>query len=269
MALISSLMAVSIAKSSQLGMSSTSSNTIAMQANQYAETEAEILRHTNYNDLSSKGKTTIASTSYTKQIVVGVESVYDSTKNIKQKQCVVSIYKDSEVLPRSTLTVTRLSKGDSDFTSVPQGTILPWYGNLSNIPSGFALCNGQNGTPDLRNRFLVGAGDTYNLGTTGGADWVTLTYDQMPRHAHNRGTMEIKGNFGGTDVQSGYWGNGAFKVDAWGHYNDYGGDFHSNYGKRMSFVASRSWTGVTSYEGGNQAHENRPPYYALYYIMKL
>jgi len=43
-----------------------------------------------------------------------------------------------------------------------------WYGNLNNIPTGWALCNGENGTPDLRDRFITGAGNTYPVDDTGG-----------------------------------------------------------------------------------------------------
>ena len=61
-------------------------------------------------------------------------------------------------------------------------------------------------------------------------------------------------------------GNGAFKTI--GHAGA-SGDGNAWVNDKMDFKASRSWTGVTSYVGGSQAHENRPPYYAVYYIMKL
>ncbi len=51
----------------------------------------------------------------------------------------------------------------------PPGIILLWRGSLGSIPDGWALCDGTFGTPDLRNRFVVGAGDTYNPDDTGGA----------------------------------------------------------------------------------------------------
>jgi hypothetical protein len=50
-----------------------------------------------------------------------------------------------------------------------QGSIIPWSGSLATIPSGWALCNGQNGTPDLRDRFVIGAGGLYTIGSTGGS----------------------------------------------------------------------------------------------------
>src|SRR5690554_5897142 len=61
---------------------------------------------------------------------------------------------------------------------VPTGGIILWSGPIANIPAGWALCNGDNGTPDLRNRFIVGAGSTYSVGDTGGTDSVTLTTAQ-------------------------------------------------------------------------------------------
>lgn len=56
---------------------------------------------------------------------------------------------------------------------VPSGVILMWSGSTDTIPAGWALCNGQNGTPDLTDRFILGAGKTYQPGTTGGAATVT------------------------------------------------------------------------------------------------
>lgn len=53
--------------------------------------------------------------------------------------------------------------------SLPSGIILLWFGAIGNIPAGFLLCDGNNGTPDLRDRFIVGAGSTYSVDDTGGA----------------------------------------------------------------------------------------------------
>lgn len=51
---------------------------------------------------------------------------------------------------------------------LPTGIITLWYGSIINIPAGWLLCDGNNGTPDLRNKFVVGAGNTYAVGATGG-----------------------------------------------------------------------------------------------------
>ncbi len=54
-------------------------------------------------------------------------------------------------------------------SNFPRGVIVEWFGAIGEIPAGWVLCNGANGTPDLRNRFIVGAGDTYAVNEEGGA----------------------------------------------------------------------------------------------------
>ena len=71
---------------------------------------------------------------------------------------------------------------------VPVGTVLSWYGKLADIPEGFALCDGTNGTPDLRDRFVVGAGGEYALGATGGEKEVKLEATQIGNHYHAVGS---------------------------------------------------------------------------------
>jgi len=116
----------------------------------------------------------------------------------------------------------------------------------------------------VKDRMILAVGDTYkSVGTTGGSATTKLIVNNIPshnhtcstagNHSHTRGSMNITGNFGGTDVQSGYYGNGAFAVNSWGNYNDYGGKWQNNLGRNMSFDASRSWTGSTS-TNGNHAH---------------
>lgn len=53
--------------------------------------------------------------------------------------------------------------------ALPTGVIVEWYGSIASIPAGFVLCDGTNGTPDLRDRFVVGAGSTYAVDAVGGA----------------------------------------------------------------------------------------------------
>jgi len=43
-----------------------------------------------------------------------------------------------------------------------------WSGSIGSIPAGYVICNGSNGTPDLRDSFIVGSGNTYGVGNTGG-----------------------------------------------------------------------------------------------------
>lgn len=119
---------------------------------------------------------------------------------------------------------------------VPPGTVCMWSGSIASIPAGWALCNGSNGTPDLRDRFIVGAGAGYAVGATGGEATHTLTVDEMPRHNHTISSLGGGGTGGGAG---------------------------------LNCVENPTYFGNTCPAGGGQPHENRPPYYALAYIMRL
>ena len=172
------------------------------------------------------------------------------------------------------------------------GMIIIWSGSTANIPTGFVLCDGQNNTPDLRNRFVVGAGNNYNPGDTGGADSVTLTEAQMPQHnhgvndpQHNHGVNDPQHNHGINDPghkhttddyvgRSGYAEPRNFGVGTDGNANS-SGDTNT---KTTGITIQNAGTGVTIQNAGTgitiqnagsgNSHENRPPYYALCYIMK-
>jgi len=137
--------------------------------------------------------------------------------------------------------------------NLPSGVIVMWSGPLSAIPEGWSLCDGANGTPDLRDRFIVGAGNSYSVGDTGGEASVTLTVDQMPSHSHSA-TMSIGGGvtFSATDNH--------------GYANRYGAgsDFQNNLWTQGEHTHSMTINPA----GGGQAHENRPPYYSLAFICK-
>ena len=68
--------------------------------------------------------------------------------------------------------------------SIPAGCILMWSGLLQDIPSGWALCDGQNGTPDLRSKFTKGASAGQEPGGEGGSSSHLHTYSQVPNHIH-------------------------------------------------------------------------------------
>lgn len=70
-------------------------------------------------------------------------------------------------------------------SAMPAGFIGLWAGSVASIPSGWALCNGANGTPDLRDRFVVGAGSTYAVGAIGGQNAIT----SVPAHTHDVGNL--------------------------------------------------------------------------------
>lgn len=89
------------------------------------------------------------------------------------------------------------------------------------------------------------------------------TYDEMFPHGHTRGTMNITGSFWGRDVQSGYNGDGAFYIKKRGNWNDEGGHYHDEYPSVMGFDASRTWTGVSSTEGGGKPWPVMPRAYVV------
>lgn len=154
----------------------------------------------------------------------------------------------------------------------PSGGIIMWSGSIASIPSGWALCDGTNGTPDLRNRFVVGAGSGYAVGATGGADTVTLSTANLPAHSHT---------FSGTTSTNGAHSH---STTVWlNPYEVFGTDFPAygesefpgySYGQRTLSTTTagdhaHSFSGTTSSVGSGTAVENRPPYYALAYIMKV
>ena len=280
MGIVSSLMGVSMAKVTSVSTHSLSSNKITLQAHQFASDKAEFLKSETYSSLASQGKKAVPGSLYYDEVTVGKETAMPSNQNIKEKPCRVNVYYGDESIPRATLFFNRYSVSQNE-SSIPKGTILPWYGKSSDIPDGFALCDGTKGTPDLRNRFLVGAGSNYALGDTGGEDQVTLTGTQIGNHYHYLGSLYRKKS--GKHIKHGLnlisFSSGS--VDApfpRGNKNvsffsddEYPPSFHCYLGSSSDF-ASEKMSYITSLAVGTaaqEAHENRPPYYALYYIMKL
>lgn len=131
--------------------------------------------------------------------------------------------------------------------NIPAGGIIIWSGAADAVPEGWALCDGQNGTPDLRNRFVLGGGGTRGVGATGGSETVTLTTAQMPAHNHKSTYYSYAGTLGPRIVGT------ASSVP-------------NNTVISMSSTINQPNTTDT---GSGSAHNNMPPYYALCYIMKL
>jgi len=149
---------------------------------------------------------------------------------------------------------------------VPPGAIIMWSGSINDIPVGWALCDGRNGTPDLRDRFIVGAGGSYNVGDTGGANTVTLNTNQIPSHSHGAGTLTT--NTTGSHSHTYQHALRHMQIRTEGGQTWVSGGIE---GSQTNSDGDHKHTisGSTSSTGGGQAHENRPPYYALCFIMKL
>ena len=131
------------------------------------------------------------------------------------------------------------------------GMIMLWSGSTGSIPSGWLLCNGSSGTPDLRNRFVVGAGSTYAVNAVGGsADAIVVSHSHTatvtdPGHTHVISRIFIES------------GINAF---------DYGGGLVGTSVNTQSSVTNITVANSTTGSSGTNA--NLPPYYALAYIMK-
>jgi microcystin-dependent protein len=223
----------------------------------------------------------------------------------------------------------------NNISSFPSGGIVMWSGSVASIPSGWYLCDGNNSTPDLRNRFIVGAGSSYAVGATGGADSVTLTANEIPSHSHtgstgsagshshtysgtssthgghshsfsattgssgshnHTGTTSGAGAHSHTVASSNNGGSGGLANAATGgtyttssvgdhthsfttstvasHTHSVSGTTGSSGSHSHTYSGTTASNGSHSHSvsigntGGGGAHENRPPYYALAYIMK-
>lgn len=139
--------------------------------------------------------------------------------------------------------------------NMPHGSIILWAGTEFDVPPGWHACNGEMNTPDLRDRFIVGAGPSYPVDSQGGSYPVTLSVEQMPSHSHgvsDPGHSHSISNMRVTNLSSDDGGTNPYATGS--------GVQNTNSSK----------TGVTIQpEGGGQPFDNRPPYFAVLYIMKL
>lgn len=147
---------------------------------------------------------------------------------------------------------------DADFATaadvaavLPSGVILLWHGSVGSIPAGWVLCNGANGTPDLRSKFVVGAGSAYAVAASGGSADATLVSHTHtasvtdPGHTHNLPGSTSSGGINQTQI-----GVSATAINA------------------TSASATTGISVTNSTVGSSATNANLPPYYALCYIMK-
>jgi hypothetical protein len=151
---------------------------------------------------------------------------------------------------------------------IPSGMIMIWSGSVGSVPTGWTLCNGSNSTPDLRDKFVIGAGNSYAVGGTGGSkDAVVVSHTHTATstvtdsgHTHLNGICDDSTVPFLSPSTSGLSGSGGL-VQGNGETRNYQG------------VTSSSTTGITvatttASAGSSGTNANLPPYYALCYIMK-
>jgi microcystin-dependent protein len=161
---------------------------------------------------------------------------------------------------------------------VPSGSIVMWSGLITTIPSGWALCDGTNGTPDLRERFIVGAGLTDNTVVTGTPAYspgpggntfnsITLTANESGLRLHTHTVTDPRHSHGiANGREFAIWISNEANAGSGSSGNEVSDSAHPP-------TTDLAATGITinSVASSNaiQAHENRPPFYALAFIMKL
>ena len=130
-------------------------------------------------------------------------------------------------------------------SSIPSGLIAMWHGLIANIPSGWVICDGNNGTPNLLAKFVEGvATAATNPGASGGESSHTLSVSELPAHTHR--VVDYTGGASGSRDE----------VEA----------THYSYNP---VLVGYKWSGLIETVGSGSAHENKPPFYDVAYIMKI
>lgn len=147
---------------------------------------------------------------------------------------------------------------------VPSGGIIMWSGSIASIPSGWYLCDGLNSTPDLRDRFVVGAGSTYSVAATGGsANAIVVSHTHTATvtdsgHTHLSNVMD--------DSVTPFFDPVSYSPGGSGGVNQGVGETR-NYTSRTTSNTTGITVGIST-TGSSATNANLPPYYALAYIMK-
>lgn len=179
--------------------------------------------------------------------------------------------------------------------TIPSGGIIIWNGLISDIPDGWLLCNGSNGTPNLQERFVIGSSSNYPYTSEGGSTTAVLIPENIPEHTHNGPTFEAgEHNHGGYTNNGNFDGAhehtpqeiGAFNNKSYPSLNNQippiGSSSHDKNTSYDSVIGSQHIHSISfenghthNFETDNYGNSNpapivtTPPYYALAYIMKI
>ncbi len=147
--------------------------------------------------------------------------------------------------------------GQSDLDGSPIDTIVIWTGLIANIPSGWVICDGNLGTPDLRDRFIKEVEDEFSSpGSTGGTTEETITLAKLPLHTHLAGGSSHNHQVELTNTTSG------------GGTNMYlgGGDIPPATLPNSSLTKTAD---PIQFQGGDQSHTNMPAFFEVIFIQRL
>jgi microcystin-dependent protein len=191
----------------------------------------------------------------------------------------VGVGTDGQVLIADSAQASGLAWSTPAGGNIPIGGIILWSGAIASIPAGWNLCDGSAGTPDLRDRFVVGAGSSYAVGATGGVasnnlqhshGAGTLGADSGGSHTHGAGTLGAD-----NDTHSHLLLTGGDPItysgpnDQYQTQTDTDTHGHNISGSTASGGSHTHNVSGSSASGGSATQENRPPYYALAFIMRI
>ena len=197
---------------------------------------------------------------------------------------VLEIEQNSNINVRRNININSSNTNSYIFKGIgmaPIGMIAMWSGD-ENGPGGcWVLCDGNNGTPDLRGKFIMSStysstltinGETtnYSLGQTGGKQYVTLEDEEMPSHTHS-GSTDNGGSHTHNNIDVG-------TIDTWPDWTGQNQPPPADGANRPSYydtpihgseISHSHGEFNTNNTGGGQSHENRPPFYILAFIMRI
>ena len=150
----------------------------------------------------------------------------------------------------------------STLTTFVSGMIMLWSGSTASIPAGWLLCNGTSSTPDLRDRFVVGAGSTYAVDATGGS-----ANSDLQAHTHTLGSTSLTGTITGATAGTRFSSPTGIFGTAGGSTNADAGSLVTYAAPQLTIDATHTHT-LASTGSGTGTNANLPPYYALCYIQK-
>lgn len=149
-----------------------------------------------------------------------------------------------------------------DKTSTVPSQVSIWHGNLSDIPNGWLLADGNNGTPDLRDKFIKGPSSYPDgPGASGGNTSISLSTGQLPSHDHTGETYSSGGH--SHNINANGLDSGGLNTP---YYTSPSGDYSTGTTSNGSHSHS---TGSSNSTGSGNGIDNRPSYYEVAFIVKL